>query len=72
MQSKNTKLKTPTTMRLRPGLRPGPHWAPPDSLAGKGEWPRMAPGTGNPERLWEEEKGRGKGKLLPPDVRVYN
>jgi len=51
-----------TTMRLRPGLRPGPHWGSlqrsPDHLAGKGEGPEM----GTPRRGGEEEKvGKRRG-----------
>jgi len=66
-------------MRLRPGLRPEPHWgaysAPPDPLAGKGApgiWPpvRVDPGKGRGGREVDEQ-GWGRGKLLAPDVRFY-
>jgi len=64
------------TMRLRLGLRPGPHWRSlqrsPVPLAGKGEGP--PPGRRDPREGEEEEgegRGGGRGKLLPPDVRFY-
>jgi len=67
------------TMRLQPGLRPGPHWGSLQRssrpLAGKGEG---APWDGPPEGGTPGKRGggregerRGRGKLLPPDVRFY-
>jgi len=62
------------TLHLRSGLCPGPttggaYDAPPDPLSGKGGG---APGRGDPREVeGEEEKGWGRGKLLPPDLRFY-
>jgi len=56
------------TMRLRPGLCPGPHWgslqrsSAPDPLAGKGggaPWDGLPEG-GPPEGEGEEEKGKAR------------
>jgi len=68
------------TMRLRPGLRPGPHWGSlhrsprPRWVNGEG-LPGMGPpegGTPRKERRRNRRgKGGGRGKLLPPDVRFY-
>ena len=60
-------------MRL---LRPDPTRRSPDPLAGKGGGaPGMASRKGEtPGRGGEEERGRRRGKLLPPDhpdVRFY-
>jgi len=48
----------------------GVYSAPPDPLAGKGGW---APRKGDPREGEGRKKreGRGRGKLLPPDVRFY-